>query len=499
MANGPLHRLIGLARRAAADPTDDGRLLARYAADGDAEAFELLVWRHGGMVLGVCRRVLRDEHAAEDAFQATFLALARQARSVHGCVAGWLHRVARRVAVRALRPSRKRQRRLDELPVAHASGSDEPADAATHRELCAVLDEELDRLPERFRQPVVLCYLEGTTTEQAARRLGCPRGTVLSRLSAARAKLRSRLLRRGVAPAVGFSLVRSGDAPAALVPTAVRAAVAGAAHPCVIELCDGVLRTMMLSKLKVTAAVILTIGLIGGGAGWLSLTPGGPAVVFADPPVTKPNKPGTQAADHKAHEHEHIHKELDRTDALAAEQEEKWLHERAKLRAAMIEAEERVKQLEREQVFRQGTARSRVEAAEKDLMTQRARLRSLVGDRGPNHDQVKSTETTIAYMEKEAMEARTEYERLEREFTERRIEARKAAVGLEDRMLVHDRISATKRQHWQTHRDALIGHALRQHGLPGRADGAADRLAALERKLDELKRELAELRRELRK
>src|SRR4051794_27664807 len=104
MTAGPFRRLLGLARRAT-DPTDDVGLLARFAAAGDADAFELLVWRHGGMVLGVARRVLGDEHEAEDVFQATFLALARQAASVRrgGCVAGWLHRVARRAAVRAKR------------------------------------------------------------------------------------------------------------------------------------------------------------------------------------------------------------------------------------------------------------------------------------------------------------------------------------------------------------------------------------------------------------
>src|SRR3954466_13521165 len=101
MTDGPLRRLLGLARRAAAEPTDDPGPLARYAAGGDADAFELLVWRHGGLVLGVCRRGLGDEHAAEDAFQATFLALARQGGSGRGGVPAWLHRVARRVAVRA--------------------------------------------------------------------------------------------------------------------------------------------------------------------------------------------------------------------------------------------------------------------------------------------------------------------------------------------------------------------------------------------------------------
>src|SRR2546423_2967317 len=103
MTAGPLRRLLGLARRAAVDPTDDAHLLARFAAGGDADAFELLVWRHGALVLGVCPRVLGDDHAAEDAFQATFLALARQAGSVRGGVPGWLHRVARRMAVRARR------------------------------------------------------------------------------------------------------------------------------------------------------------------------------------------------------------------------------------------------------------------------------------------------------------------------------------------------------------------------------------------------------------
>src|SRR6516162_20605 len=102
MTSEPLRRLLGLARRQA-DPTDDAGLLARFAASADSDAFELLVWRHGGMVLGVARRVLGDVHAAEDVFQATFLALARQAKSVRrdGCVAGWLHRVAKRAAMRA--------------------------------------------------------------------------------------------------------------------------------------------------------------------------------------------------------------------------------------------------------------------------------------------------------------------------------------------------------------------------------------------------------------
>src|SRR5947209_15372477 len=141
MNPGPLRRLLGFARRTA-DPTDDLGLLARFAATGDADAFELLVWRHGAMVLGVARRVLRDEHAAEDVFQATFLALARRAKSVRsdGCVAGWLHRVARRAAVRA------RGRRESGLRFArNVNTPDDPLTAAARHELSQVLDEELDR------------------------------------------------------------------------------------------------------------------------------------------------------------------------------------------------------------------------------------------------------------------------------------------------------------------------------------------------------------------
>src|SRR5579883_3508355 len=162
-------------------PRSDADLLDRFARTGDEAAFELLLWRHARLVMGVCRRTLRDEHLAEDTFQATFLILARKAGSVRrsGSVAGWLHRVARRVAARAavrramsvsregLLATDPEDRRPGELP----------------GELRAVLDAEVNRLPDRFRLPVVLCYLDGRSTEEAARILGVPRGTVLSRLA----------------------------------------------------------------------------------------------------------------------------------------------------------------------------------------------------------------------------------------------------------------------------------------------------------------------------
>jgi RNA polymerase sigma factor (sigma-70 family) len=311
MTDRPFRRLLGLVRRAAdADgPAPDERLLERFAAERDEAAFEVLVWRHGPMVLGVCRRVLGDAHAAEDAFQATFLALARQARSVRRgtALAGWLHRVARRVALRARHAAARRTWHERRAAVSGIAAGEPAGD------LRAVLDEELDRLPARLRLPVVLCYLEGRSTAEAARRIGCPRGTVLSRLAAARSKLRARLVRRGLAPAAGglAALAAPANAPAALVAATVRAALAfaagrvgalGAAAPGVIALTEGVLRTMLISKLTCTAAVVLAVGVLGTGAGLVAWPTAGPgsALARAEGPQPKAAAPKAEADDKQA-------------------------------------------------------------------------------------------------------------------------------------------------------------------------------------------------------
>jgi RNA polymerase sigma factor (sigma-70 family) len=174
----------------------DAQLLDRFVERRDEVAFELLVWRHGPMVLGVCRRILQNPHDAEDAFQASFFTLARKADSIarRDSVGAWLYRVAYRIALRArARRARLAQREqpLGDLPVAEVGC--EPADLLAWRELRPVLDAEISRLPEKYRAAFVLCYLEGKTNEQAAEQLGCPKGTVLSRLSRARERLRKRL------------------------------------------------------------------------------------------------------------------------------------------------------------------------------------------------------------------------------------------------------------------------------------------------------------------
>ena len=189
----------------------DGQLLDRFRAGGDSAAgpaFAALVERHGPMVLGVCRRVLEDDHLAEDAFQATFLVLVRRGRSLRAgdALGGWLHRVAQRVALRAkVRSDRWRRRERAELKEVAV----EAPDRAERDESRAIIDAEVDRLGAAFRLPVVLCDLEGLTQEEAARQLRCPVGTVKSRLARGRSRLRDRLARRGlVAPAVPPALAK---------------------------------------------------------------------------------------------------------------------------------------------------------------------------------------------------------------------------------------------------------------------------------------------------
>ena len=179
----------------------DLQLLECFATrDGEAAelAFAVLVERHGPMVLRTCRAVLRDEHDARDAFQATFLILARRGGSlwVRDSIGPWLHRVARRAAIRARRDAGRR-RVIERNAVLAANRS--PSEAGDG-EVAAIVHEEVDRLPDRYRVPVVLCDLDGRTHEEAARHLGCPVGTVKSRLVRGRERLRDRLTRRGLAP-----------------------------------------------------------------------------------------------------------------------------------------------------------------------------------------------------------------------------------------------------------------------------------------------------------
>ena len=284
---GPIRRLFG---DGSASGMDAGELLRRFASDRDPVALEVLVARHGPMVLGVCRRVLGDRHASDDAFQATFLLLAKKAGAIRDPdrLGPWLHGVAHRVAVRARSDLARRNAR--ERPGAEDLAMATPADEAgfDRLELRAALDEEVRRLPEKFRDPIVLCYLDGLTHDEAATRLRCPVGTVRSRLAAGRAKLRDRLARRGVeVPSGALAAAISAEAVPAIVSpvlltSTVKAATAfaagltgataaGVVPAAVASLAEGVSTTMILSKIKLTAGLALagmmTVG-VGGVAAY---------------------------------------------------------------------------------------------------------------------------------------------------------------------------------------------------------------------------------------
>jgi RNA polymerase sigma factor (sigma-70 family) len=243
----------------------DSQLLQRFAARTDQAAFATLVQRHGPLVLGVCRRVLQHDQDTEDAFQATFVVLARKAGSIskHESLASWLYKVAYRIALRA-RADKARRHTHEQLTPPRTM--DPALGNVVQRELQQILDEEVQRLPEKYRAPILLCYLQGQTNEEAAALLRCPTGTVKIRLLRGREILRKRLLRRGLALSVvgvlGQALVEMARAavPQPLV-QATTAAAAGGVGPAVAGLVDGALKGMCLAKLKVAAVLLMTLAL----------------------------------------------------------------------------------------------------------------------------------------------------------------------------------------------------------------------------------------------
>ena len=240
--------------------------------EGAELAFEVLVRRHGAMVLRVCSQLLDDRHAAEDAFQAVFLVLARRAASIRRPeqLAPWLHGVALRTAKEAR--SRERKRRRIELRGATMQPTDSgsPEHPLDRLEQTEALHGEIARLPDRYRGPVVLCDLEGLTQQEAATRLRCPPGTVAIRLKRARERLRARLSRRGLDPSAGVMALTLNPATlpslsTSLVESTVRGSMAiGCASASVVSLAEGVQWTMTLAKWKTataTASLILALGL----------------------------------------------------------------------------------------------------------------------------------------------------------------------------------------------------------------------------------------------
>jgi RNA polymerase sigma factor (sigma-70 family) len=275
----------------------DDQLLARFVAVRDEGSFAALVRRHGPMVLAVCRRVLRHEHDAEDAFQAAFLVLAKKAAAVRtGCLGSWLYGVAYRTALAARAAGvrrRARERQVKAMPHPEVAA----AEAEDWRPL---LDHEMSRLPEKYRAAVVLCDLEGRSRREAARLLGLPEGTLSSRLATARRQLARRLRRYGLALSGGALATvlaegASAGVPAPLVVSTVRAAVLVAAGQAAAlsgpaaALMKGVLKAMLLAKLKVAAAVVMVTAALGaGGVAFRAAAGPGTAHAAAEPDKAPP-------------------------------------------------------------------------------------------------------------------------------------------------------------------------------------------------------------------
>jgi RNA polymerase sigma factor (sigma-70 family) len=311
MAAGPEHLLRHIRRLASppdVTPATDAQLLGRFVRQRDEGAFAALVCRHGPMVVGVCRRVLGDPHEAEDALQATFLILARKAAAVRppDRLAVWLYGVARQVALNSLRGTARRQQRQARAGrVARPPSRPDLLDELTARELLAAVDEEVGRLPEACRLPVILCCLEGKTQEDAARQLGWTPGSVKGRLERGRRQLHARLRRRGLMVSAAFVVAEmaagaeAAGVSAELASATARAAAAFAAGqgagPTVAGrvalLAQGTMKGMAMAKLKTGLALALLMG---------AMTAAAAALMPGTKPADTPRAEGAQPAPEKA-------------------------------------------------------------------------------------------------------------------------------------------------------------------------------------------------------
>lgn len=280
MATNPMIAFIHSLRRAemqrAAAERSDAQLLEDYLNRREGSALEALVRRHGPMVWDVCRRIIRDAHDAEDAFQATFLVFVRKAASIRPreMVGNWLYGVARQTALKARATAakrRSRERQLTDMPEAIVQGQD------LWHDLQPLLDRALSRLPDKYRAAIVLCDLEGKTRKEAARQLDLPEGTVASRLARARTMLAKRLARHGLALTGGtLAAILQANAASACVPASLQsttikaatlravgqAAATGLVPAKVVALTEGVLKAMLMTKVKTALAICFATGIL---------------------------------------------------------------------------------------------------------------------------------------------------------------------------------------------------------------------------------------------
>jgi RNA polymerase sigma factor (sigma-70 family) len=280
-ANGVIRYLRRVALRQDAAGLTDGELMEQYVTRRDEAAFEALVHRHGPMILGTCRRILRNEADAEDAFQATFLVFVRKAASIRsrGTVSNWLYGVAHNTALKAKAMNHKRhlkEREAGTVPKREAR-------AEIGQEAQALLDTELSKLADKYRIPIVLCDLEGRTIKEAARHLGWPQGTMATRLTRGRAQLTKRMTKHGLtlSGVVGVAVVLQGVASAnvpmaliasttnaaSLIATTGQAAAVGVVSANVAALTEGMMKTLLLTRPKFVMTLVLALASAVGGWG----------------------------------------------------------------------------------------------------------------------------------------------------------------------------------------------------------------------------------------
>ena len=272
MAGNPLHTVLDHLRRlhrvADVSQRSDGELLHSFTTHNDQDAFSAVVSRHAPLVWGVCRRILGHRQDAEDAFQATFLVLARRAGSVRwqASIGGWLHTVAQRLAVRL-------RKQIEQRRIHEREASRMPPGDVSLRDLAAVVDEELRRLPAKYREPLLLHYLQGATAEAAARQLRLSRTTFYNRLAYGRELLRERLRRQGLslaAPLLAAVLASEAEAASPSLIQATVHGVMGSASQRVAALATQALGATAMIKLEVGLALGLLLGIAAGGVAMLT-------------------------------------------------------------------------------------------------------------------------------------------------------------------------------------------------------------------------------------
>lgn len=551
MANDPIRAVMSQLGRAATKcdaGLSDAALLARFVGSRDEAAFEVLVWRHGGLVRGVARRWLGDSPEAEDAFQAVFLTLARKARSIRpDSLAGWLHRVACRIAWKANR--RRAKRKLVEVPL---NGHDVALpDPTTRLDLPEVIDREIDRLPDSQRLAVVMCYLQGRSTAEAASELGCPRGTVLSRLAAARSTLAKRLARRGVAPAVLISLAESaGEAapPGDWVAHAVRIALAPAsASSSIVLLSNGVIQAMFWKKCRTVLVVGLVAGMCGLGVGVgradrpEAKNAGGdekPRAKTEEPPAKTekapaiPNDPvNPQELAEKQREVEgvvvQLTKEIERRAKLLLEIEDKMSHQRRQFRSRRIASGENMRELEfrqnwqREQMQRSlanldatlQTRKSTLPQAQATLQNVHAEMQRIEQFAKSTDDEkerakaltqlevsrtnVKSQAMVELKLKEEIGELEKQIESTKNEVLGREAQRTKERITLRQEMAaMQDEVEGIERR-MARERETIAASVAELESQLRRLRGTTPEPSSLERKIETLMREIQELRREV--